>query len=234
MSHRLLISLAVATTTVGVALAAVSTALAVTSGPKVTIRIEGARSTLLTTRTVQARASGSIDQDGAPPGKCPADSAAGALNVATNGSWGGSWSSKYGDYLITKILGDTASGTKSYWEILIDDVAATTGVCELKLDAGEQLLFAVVSATGKGYPLVIKAPATGTAGSSLKVMVDAVNGKGMAVPLAGATLSGAGATATTNTRGIATLQVKSAGTLTLGASETGYVRAARVMVKVTS
>jgi len=47
----------------------VSTALAVTSGPKVTIRIEGAKSTLLATTTVQAPGSGSITVDGAPAGK---------------------------------------------------------------------------------------------------------------------------------------------------------------------
>jgi hypothetical protein len=232
MSSRSIISLVVTATTVAVALGVVSAALAASSGPKITVRIEGAKNTLLPTTTAQVPGSGSITVDGAPAGKCPADSAAGALNVATKGSWGGSWSSKYDDYLITRILGDTESGTKAYWEILVNNLAASTGACEIKVDAGEQLLFAVVPATGKGYPLVIKAPTTATAGSSLKVTVDAVNGKGVAVPLAGATVSGGGATATTNTQGVAALAVKHAGTLSLGASETGYIRAATVTATI--
>ena len=39
----------------------------------------------------------------------------GALQLATHGSWGGSWESKYSAYLVTKILGVTAtSASKSH------------------------------------------------------------------------------------------------------------------------
>jgi hypothetical protein len=234
MSRSSIISPVVATVVAVLGLSALSAAGAAAAGPNVVVRIEGAKRTLLANTTVQAPGSGSITEDGAPAGKCPADSAAGVLNVATKGSWSGSWSSKYDGYLITKILGDTESGTTSYWEILVNDVAASTGACEIKLDAGAQVLFAAVPASGKGYPLVIKAPATATAGSSLKIRVDAINGKGMALPLAGATISAAGETVATNAQGIAVLAVKNAGTLTLDASDTGYVRAATVGVKVAS
>jgi hypothetical protein len=232
MSRRSIVFLAVAATTAACSLAAVSSGFASGPGPRITVRIEGAKRTLLPATSIQVPAAGSITQGGAPAGKCPAESAAGALNVATKGSWTGSWSNKYSDYLITTILKDTESGSKSYWEILVNDVPASTGACEVKLEAGQQLLFAAVPATGKGYPLVLKAPAAGTVGASLKVTVAAINGKGSAVPLAGATVSGAGETATTNARGVATLPVKSAGTLVLGASEAGYVRAAAVTVHV--
>lgn len=234
MSRRSIVSPVVTTVAVLFALNVATAACAAAAGPTVTVRIEGAKGTLLAATTVQVPGSGSITKGGAPVGKCPADSAAGALNVATKGSWAGSWSSKYDDYLVTKILGDTEGGTKSYWEILVNDVTASTGACEIKLHAGEGLLFAAVSLTGKGYPLVIKAPATAMAGASLKVTVDAVNGKGVAVPLAGATVSGAGATATTDAQGVATLAVKSSGTVMLRASETGYVRAAAAKVTVSS
>jgi hypothetical protein len=155
------------------------------------------------------------------------------LNAATKGHWRGSWSSKYDDYLITRIYGDTESGAKSYWEILVNNVAASTGACEIKLGAGEHLLFAAVPLTGTGYPLVIRAPAKSKAGSSLKVTVDAINGKGQASALGGATVTGAGRRARTNAHGVATLAVKRAGTVTLGAQKAGYVRAARVRVRIT-
>jgi hypothetical protein len=234
MFHRSIIATAVATAVGALALGAASTAPAAASGPKVKVRIEGAKRTLLPSTTVHPPAAGWITKDGAPKGKCPADSAAGALNVATGGAWAGSWSSTYDEYLITKILGDTESGAKSYWEILVNNVAASTGACEIKPHAGERLLFAVMPLTGTGYPLVIKAPKITTAGAPLKVTVDYVNGKGVAVPLAGATVIGGGATATTNARGIAAMRPKHGGKLTLRAHKTGYVRAAARTVKVSA
>jgi hypothetical protein len=226
---------AVATVAGALAAGAVSTALAASSGPKVMIRIEGAKRTLLPSTTVHAPVVGWITKDGAPKGKCPADSAAGALSVATHGAWSGSWSRKYDDYLITKILGETESGAKAYWEILVNNVAASTGACEIKLHSGERLLFAAVPLTGTGYPLVIKAPRTATAGRPLKVTVDYINGSGAAVPLAGATVttSGGGAKAT-NAKGIATLRPMHSGKLTLRARKTGYIRAAARTLKVNS
>ncbi len=209
-------------------------AAAAASAPKVTIRIEGRQRTLLATTTVQAPSTGSITKDGAPKGDCPADSAAGVLNVATKGNWSGSWSSKYDEFLIAKILGDTESTKTSYWEILVDNVAASTGACEIKLHAGEQLLFAAVPLTGTGYPLAIKAPASATAGKSFSVTVVDDNGKGVAEPLAGATVTGGGARATTNAKGIARLADAHAGTIIVTATKAGYVRAAAVTVKVTA
>jgi hypothetical protein len=225
MVRRSIISAAAAIVVGAVGLGAASTPLAAVSGPKITIRIEGAKRTLRPSTTVHAPAVGWITKDGAPKGRCPADSAAGALNVATHRSWSGSWSSTYDDYLITKILGDTESGAKAYWEILVNNVAASTGACEIKPHAGERLLFAVMPLSGTGYPLVIKAPRTATAGASLRVTVDYVNGNGAAVPLAGATVrTGGGATSKTNAKGIVMLRPMHGGKLTLRAHKTGYVR----------
>jgi hypothetical protein len=232
MYRRSIFSPAVGAAAGVIALGAVATAVAAGPAPKVTIRIEGATRTLLTTKTVQVPASGSITKNGAPSGKCPSDSVAGVLNVATKGSWSGSWESKYNDYFVSKILGDTENGSKSYFEILVNNVPAVTGPCEIKLKAGDQLLFGAIPVSGKGYPLVIKAPKTATKGSSLKVIVDAFNGKGKATPLAGATVSGGGVKATTGATGAATLKLKHAGTLKLGASKAGDIRAATVTVRV--
>ncbi len=235
MLRRSTISTAVATVVGTVALGVVPTALSAASGTKVSIRIEGSKRTLLAKTTVRAPAKGWITKDGAPKGKCPADSAAGALNVATHGAWSGSWEGKYDDYFITKILGETENGAKAYWEIFVNNVAASTGACEIKLHTGDRLLFAAVSASKKHeYPLVIKAPKTATVGAPLRVIVDYVNGKGKAQPLAHATVTAGKATATTDAKGVARLSPKHAGTLTLGAHKRGYVRAAVRTVKVKS
>jgi hypothetical protein len=234
MFRRSIFTPAVAAVTGAVVISMVSSALAVPSGPRVTIRIEGAKRTLLAPTQVRAPAAGWITKDGAPKGKCPADSAAGALNVATGGRWSGSWSSMYNEYLITKILGQTESGARAYWEIFVNNVPASTGACEIKLHRGERLLFGAMPLTGTNDALVLKAPRTTTAGASLKVTVDYVNSKGMAVPLAGASVTGGGATATTNVKGTATLRPKRVGKLTLRAHKRGYVRAAPRTVEVSS
>lgn len=113
-----------------------------TAAPKVTVTVKGRTKTLLATRTVQT-ATGWITRGGAPRGKCPADSAQGALNVATRGSWKGTWSSSYDEYYITGILGDTESGKKYYWGIYVNGKAASKGACEIKLKSGDKLLFKV-------------------------------------------------------------------------------------------
>jgi hypothetical protein len=230
-----IISAAAATVVGALALGVVPTVLAAVSRPNVTIRIEGAKRTLMPRTTVRAPGRGWVTKDGAPKGKCPADSAAGVLNLATHGSWSGSWSSKYDDYLITKILGDTESGAKSYWEILVNNVPASTGACQIKLRAGKRLLFAAMPFTGTGEPLIIKAPRTASAGAPLKVAVDYVTAKGAAKPLAGATVrTSRGAHATTNRNGIVTMRPRHRGNLTLRAHKAGYIRAAARTVKVGS
>ncbi len=232
MVRRLVISAAVAVMG-ALALGAGSSALGAASGPKVTVRIEGAKRTLLASATVRVPAGGWVTKDGAPKGRCPADSAAGALNVATHGAWSGSWSSKYDDYLITKILGDAERGRKAYWEILANNVAASTGACAIKLHPGEGLLFAVMPLRGTGYPLVIRAPRSATVGAAMKITVDYVNGKGASVPLAGARVSAPHATSKrTNAKGVATLRPRHAGNVILRARKPGYVRAAARKVHV--
>ena len=107
-------------------------ALRAAGGAERTIRIEGKAKTLLATTKAVGEA-GSITKGGAPKGACPGDTAQGALDVATHHRWSGKWSDSYDEYEIITILGDTESGTKSYWEIFVNNVAATSGACEIKL-----------------------------------------------------------------------------------------------------
>ena len=113
-----------------------------TMAPKVTITIQGRTKTLLATKTVQTT-SGWITRGGAPTGKCPADSAQGALNVATHGNWKGSWYSSYHEYFITAILGDSETTKKYYWSLYVNGKSSSKGSCDVALKAGDKLLFKV-------------------------------------------------------------------------------------------
>jgi hypothetical protein len=202
--------------------------------PKVTVRVEGVKKTLLLPTVAQTH-SGSITRFGAPKGGCSAESGQGALDVATHHRWAGKWSTEFGpEYEITSILGETHSFTsKDYWEIFVNNVAASVGACELHLHAGEQLLFAAVPATGTAYPLAIEgAPTSATTGKTFNVKVVYFNGKGIAKPLSGATVSVAGHSGKTNHQGIVPLTPTHAGTFVLQAQHAGYVRAAPVTVHV--
>ncbi len=127
--------------TAQVAMAAQAHPAAVT-GPKVSISVQGRTKTLLATETVQGR-SGWITRGGVSSGKCPADSAQGALNVATHGHWQGKWYSSYKEYYITGILGDTETTKKYYWSLYVNGKVASKGACDVRLTSGAKLLFKV-------------------------------------------------------------------------------------------
>jgi hypothetical protein len=211
-----------------------STAAALaTSGPAVTVRVEGAKRTLLAPTIVHGR-SGSITKGGAKKGACPASTAAGALDAATKHRWSGRWSKKYQALLVTAILGEKHTlNSKLYWSVWVDNTYAQSGICGLELHSGEQLLFAAVPDSFSGSPLALKGPHRATAGHSLKVKVTSFTAKGKATALAGAQVSGSGAAAVTNSHGIATILPSKTGTLVLHAVDKGYIRAAPLRVRVT-
>lgn len=112
------------------------------AAPKVTVTVVGRTRTLLAATPVQPKA-GWITRGGAPVGKCPDDSAQGALNVATHGHWTGSWYASYHEYYITGILGESQTGKKYYWGLYVNGRLASAGACDITLKAGEKLLFKV-------------------------------------------------------------------------------------------
>lgn len=220
--------------------AAAATVLAMpgVAAAAVTVRVEGVHRSLLAPTVVHAQ-SGYVTRYGAAYGACPAKSVQGALNVATQHRWFGKWSTEFGpEYEITSILGEKHTFTSKYfWEIFVDNFAATSGACELKLHRGEPIVFAAVPQTGRAYLTAIKAPTHATAGQSFSVEVVQFNALGKPKPLAGAQVSGGGLNATTNGSGIATMTAPAAGALVLHAhhawtASTAYVRAAPVTVQV--
>jgi len=203
------------------------------NGTSVTVRVEGLKKTLLAPKLVKAPTAGSITKGGAPAGACPAASGAGALDVATKHKWNGKYSQSVKDIFITKILGDSESGTKFFWSIYVNNVASSTGACGIKLHKGDQLLFAVVPATGTTFPLGLKAPASVKVLHKLKVTVLAYDAKGKTKPLAGATVEAGKLTGTTNKHGVVRLKPTKTGKVVIVARDKGYVRAAPLTVTVT-
>jgi hypothetical protein len=86
---------------------------------------------------------GSITKGGTPKGKCPGDTAAGALDAATHGKWTGKYFSSVGGIFVTSILGVKPAGSSSFWELVVNGKPSNKGICSVKLHAGEKLLFKI-------------------------------------------------------------------------------------------
>ncbi len=79
-------------------------------------------------------------------GSCTGESAAGALQLATKGAWGGTWDAEYSDYEVTKIAGlslpfSSKSTANWYWSVLVGGKEASAGVCDVKPKSGQTLVF---------------------------------------------------------------------------------------------
>jgi len=213
------------------ALLLISAAAAVAAGTTVSVRVEGLNRTLLPTTTVHTH-TGTITRGGTPGSTCPSTNAAGALNVATHGRWGGSYTSGEG-LSVTQILGETHTFTSpNYWSFWVNNRYATSGICGLKLHAGEQLLFAAVSQKGNPFPIVLSGPSHATAGHPFELKVSYYNAKGKATALAGARVRGAGLNAVSNKQGVVSVAAQHTGRLKYTATESGYIRSAPVSVRV--
>ena len=112
------------------------------TGPAVTVQVKTLTKTLLGPTTEHGE-KGWITKGGTPSGKCSGNSAAGALDAATKGKWKATYYSKYSDVFITSILGVKPTGL-DYWEVLVNGKVSSSGVCQIKLHAGEKLLFKIV------------------------------------------------------------------------------------------
>jgi hypothetical protein len=214
MNRRTILALGGALT---IAAAVTASGAAAASGPSVSVRIEGKNKTLLTATKVTPH-SGTVKVSGKT---CPADTGAGAVALAVHGAWSGKWFS-FG-LQVEKILGETDIFGKpnDWWELFVNNVAASSGICDVKLKRGEQILFAAVPDKGTVFPLSVSAPAHAAKGHAFTVTVKAFNGKGKAAPLAGAKVDGQ----STDSAGHATITLAHSGHATVTATAKGFVRA---------
>jgi hypothetical protein len=124
-----------------IAVAAADSALAAGSGPAVHIQIKTLTKTLRQA-TVHGE-TGWITKGGTPRGKCPGNSAAGALDAATHGKWRGTYYASVGGIFVTSILG-VSPKSPDYWSLYVNGKPSSLGACAVRLRAGERLQFRVV------------------------------------------------------------------------------------------
>lgn len=239
MSHRPLGLLGALALLLCIAFA--GTALAAPSN--VTVRVEGATTTLLDRTTIRTDGR-TVNKDGVAGHDCTGTSAAGALEIATSGNWGGSWFDGLG-YSVERILGEThAFPEPDFFSLWINNREANEGICgaSSELQEGDDVLFFVARCEFDGsacanapvLPLGLKAPALVSAGGPFTVSVVEYSATGAPKPVAGATIAGADAPATTNAAGNATLAIATPGLRALKATLAGHARSAAQRVCATT
>jgi hypothetical protein len=209
------------------ALSVLAAPTALAAGPTVSVRVEGAKKTLL--------APESVTLSGKPvPGnaECGPRSAGAAVEQATSGAW------DRGAF-VTELLGERHDYSDGdFWAEWIDRGQGYKyggGVCADELSSGDQVLMLVDQAPyGEGslgeVPLNLKGvPRRVQAGRTVKVRVMGTilrsfdTGAGDTLPIAGATVRGGGVKAVTNRRGRAFLRLTRTGTVRLRATKAGDV-----------
>ncbi len=205
----------------------------------VTVRIEGASSTLLEQAPVRTF-------QGTVRGKdiCKGTDIAGALDVATAGAWDGNYFDGYG-YSVETILGETwrFSDNRDFWAVWRNN-KVTNGICQEPLQEGDEVLFYVdrcVYDPGVGgctnqpvRPLGLTAPASGRTDVASEVTVVRYAPDGTATPVTGARVTGPGVDVTTGDGGKAAVRFAQAGQIALKASMDGAARSAAEIVAVSA
>ena len=158
----------------------------------VSVRAEGKAGTLIAERTVTL-SDAPVIKDGNPDHACDGQAAIGALQQGSGGNWEGSWSEGLG-YFVTSISGTAPKGS-AYFELWVNRRQSMQGICDAKLEAGDDVLFfvqdceydpALERCADPITPLGVRVPARITKGTvrTVKVVDHAPNGK--ATPEAGA------------------------------------------------
>ncbi len=193
----------------------------------VTVRAEGANGTTLPQVTVPSTGP-AVTKDGKT---CGGDTAAGALDRATQGDWDGTAFS-FG-LTVDRILADSYDFSSGrYWNLDLNNSSASVGVCDLKPGAGDEILFDAHCANATtdcftGMPLDVNAPATVTPGQAFAATVrefDDSQSPATSRASAGATVTGGGVTATSDVGGMATVTLQQRGPVRLTATKGSQVR----------
>ncbi len=222
---------ALALVALGGSLAAGSLAAGPPNGPvpDVTVRVEGLSKTLLAPTTVTLRR-GAVTK-GVASESCSALSALGALDDATHGGWGGSWSKSYKQYFLTAILGQSYASTASYyWAFWLDNKPAPVGACEVDPAKGSSILF-FPEYDGKSKTihapnvLGISAPAGTLVGKPVTLLVTSyANANGKPTPAVGATVTAGSERTTAKAGGKATVTLSKPGKVEIRVTAAGSLR----------
>ncbi len=185
------------------------------SAPDAFVRVEGAHTTLIAQRLVRTQSGDRVKGNA-----CSETSAAAALDDATHGKWSGSYSTKYGDYLVSSIDGETPTGT-NFWTLFVNGRTSSTGACETPLHSGDHVLWFDCQADANfnctNNPLAVTLPTVAQRGRRITAHVTQIDGAGHSTLMGGARIGGA----TTDASGVAHLTLHSAGTIRLQARRSG-------------
>ena len=205
------------------------------AGPAtVSVRAEGDTATVLPRTTVTTNTT-PVTKDGDPSHSCSGTAAIGALELATGGDWAGTWNGSFG-WGLDAIKGEAHTfATGDYWGFWLNNRYSNTGLCDTELQEGDSLLYFVDFCNDVGpapdfecldarLPTSLTAPKAANRGTPFTVHVDRYDKQGNAAPLEGATVSGGGASATTDAAGNAAVTLGATGEVELKASKTGFVR----------
>jgi len=216
----------------GALLGALATGPAFAAAPAdVTVRVEGATTTLVP-RTAVRTDTTEINKDGTAGHTCTGTGAAGALEKATGGDWGGPWFDGLG-YSVQTIKGEShAFPAPDYFALWINHRSASEGVCGTtnELQQGDHVLFFVDRCdTGPApdflctnppvLPIELSTPRNVTPGAAFTVSVVEYAANGTASPAEGAIVAGGDAAATTDAAGRATVTVSTGGPFGLRATK---------------
>jgi hypothetical protein len=166
---------------------------------------------------------------------CAGTTAAGALELATDGDWRATWFDGLG-YSLDAVDGVRAS-PPDYWTLWINDRAATTGLCDTELQDGDDVLeFVCTDADPRTFacgnrPLGVIAPRR-AAGRTVTVRTVAFEDDGTTVPAPGATVSGGVRGVSSDARGVARVQLHPEGQTALVATRAGDVESAPALCTV--
>lgn len=219
---------------VAAALAVSSSSAALAAGPaNVSVRVEGVQQTLVP-ETPVTTTTAPVNKSGKQGETCTGTSAAGALEIATGGDWGGSYYGGLG-YAVEHIKGESHTfPDPDYFTLWVNDRFSSLGVCGTELQEGDDVLFFVDRCeydpqedrctNEPVLPLGIDAPDRAAPGATFAVKVVEYSADGTATPVAGATVTGGDAPATTDAGGTASVTVAARGQRGLQATKPGRVR----------
>jgi hypothetical protein len=198
--------------------------------PAAFVRVEGAGATLLPQTLVDTTTATAVKAKA-----CPGTSAAGALDDATAGNWTGSYSTKFDDYLVGTILGESPSGN-NFWTLWVNGRSSSTGACSTPLHPSDHVLWFDCQADANfnctNNPLSVSAPAVVQRNHAFNATVTQLDGAGHSAPITGAAVSGNGVAAVSGTRGSTRLVAHQRGVITLQATKSGATPSDPVFVCV--
>jgi hypothetical protein len=197
----------------------------------VAVRVSAVGPTSLPRTTVTMPATAPVKDGHA----CAATTAGAALDAAVGSpNWVAHWNSSFGELVLDSIYGEAHPfGSHLFWSVYVDGKSALDGLCNVDVAQGDYVQYVAAcdpfdpptdGSPCFGEPLQLQAPANSAPGAPVVVTVtesqtDQSNGVTTIVPSSGATVSGGGATATTDGDGHATLTPGGRGPVTITATK---------------